>query len=344
MMRVLLVNEYFSDNVGDQAIAKGMSEVFSSKGYLVEREGFSRRQHEEASADVGGVRRGFIKKLSSSVLLKSAYWVLMNLLRVIFVACRFKGVVVIGGGQLILANSSFAIAMFTWVLVLKLLGRRVIILSVGVGEEFGFFEKLLYKFSFSMADDILAREEKGISRLKSEFSVDARFCPDMAYALVGPERSVREHKVCTVCITDYNVHARYASEMCTPVLSREQYWKEWKRCIDKYVSLGYLINFSWTTESDWYETDSFLKNTSLDIEHSLFNAPVTLDDVMGVFSNSDVVIAGRMHGLILAQICGCIVVPWIVSKKIQIFVSEYLPFDAEYWNKKVFSAVDELAF
>lgn len=344
MRHVLLVNEYFSDNVGDQAIARGLSEVFSSKGYSVKCEGFSRYQAGTVNASVDVERRGgfLVRALSSSVVLKSIYWFLKNGPRVFYASYKCKGAAVIGGGQLILANSSFAIAMFTWVLALKIFGKRVVLLSVGVGEGFGCYEKYLYKMSFSMVDDIFIREKVGLARLKDEFFVEAKFCPDMAYALVAPCRPVRESKMCTLCITSYDVHVRYASELDSPILSRAQYWEEWGQCVEAYASQGYAIRFAWTAESDRHETIAFLEASSLGVEFSLFEGALTLCDVMDELSRSDVVVAGRMHALILAKICGCEAIPWVISKKIEIFSAEYLSFDVKCLHEKIDSAVDSL--
>lgn len=344
MRHVLLVNEYFSDNVGDQAIARGLSDVFSSKGYLVKNEGFSRYQAGTVNTSINAGRcEGFlVRALSSSVVLKSIYWFLKNGPRVFYASYKCKDAAVIGGGQLILANSSFAIAMFTWVLALKVFGKRVVLLSVGVGEWFGYYERYLYKMAFSMANDIFVRERAGLARLRKEFNAEAKFCPDMAYALVAPCRPVREYKACTVCMTSYNVHVRYASELDLPILSRAQYWEKWGQCVEAYASQGYSIRFAWTSESDRHETIAFLESSSLDVEFSLFDGVLTLRNVMDDLSKSDVVVAGRMHALILAKICGCEAIPWVISKKIEIFVAEYLSFDAKYFHEKIDSAIDSL--
>lgn len=344
MKHVLLVNEYFSDNVGDQAIARGLSDVFSSKGYLVKNEGFSRCQAgvAKASADIGRQQRFLMGILSSSIVLRSIYWFLRNAPRVFCASYKSKGAAVIGGGQLILANSSFAIAMLTWVLALKIFGKRVVLLSVGVGEGFGCYERSLYKICFAMVDDIFIRERAGLARLKKEFNVDAEFCPDMAYALVAPARSARECKVCTVCVTSYDVHVRYAPELNLPVLSRAEYWEEWGQCVSGYASQGYAIRFAWTAESDRHETIAFLESTVLGVEFSLFDGALTLNNVMDELSRSDIVVAGRMHALILAEICGCEAIPWVVSKKIEMFAAEYLSCDAKYLREEIDSAVNSL--
>ena len=82
----------------------------------------------------------------------------------------------IGGGQLILSNTIFPIAMFTWVLVLRAFGTKVIILGVGSGEKFNLMDKLLYKISFKFCNDY-----ESITQLKKTFKINASFIPDIAF-------------------------------------------------------------------------------------------------------------------------------------------------------------------
>lgn len=337
MKCILLINEYFSDNVGDQAISKGISDIFLSKGYLVKNEGFSHHQNHYINSNYNEVaRRNYLKKwLASNIILKSINWTIKNSKRVIYASYNCEGIALIGGGQLILANSSFAIAMLIWVMVLKIFGKKVIILSVGLGEHIGFYEKILYKISFFMSDAIFIRERKGISRLKNEFNVEAEFCPDMAYALTGLNRPQKGFKRCTVCIINYDVHQRYASEMGSPALSREQYWAEWESKIHNYLDQGYIISFAWTTESDKYETISFLDAVTFHFEYSLFDNLLNINEIMKEFSKSDIVIAGRMHALILAKISGCEAVPWLISKKIVVFSTEYLSVNTSILRQQI---------
>lgn len=341
MKKILLINEYFSDNVGDQAIAKGLSEVFFSNGYDVDCEGFSRARGKAVdSASLGrGGRSSWVKWLSSRVVLKSFYWAFLNLKRVLGAAFRCQGGAVIGGGQLILSGSSFAIAMFIWVAALKIFGNKIFIVAVGVGEEFGWYEKALYKFSFSIVDKVYIRERSGCDRFERLFGVKAGFCPDAAFALLPPMRLRRDNLVCTFCVTSYDVHLRYASDFEADPLGRQHYWEEWSECVTTYVRQGYSVRFAWTTEADRIETLFFLESCFPDAAFPVLCAPLGLTELMDAFSESDVVVAGRMHALILAKVCGCELVPWVLSKKIERFAHEYLILEPALLKQEIESVV-----
>lgn len=342
MKTILLINEYFSDNVGDQAINEGVVKLFSDRGYQIKNSGFSRADNARTVTLNVNAPKKESNRLLASPLLRSFYWLLKNLGRVVKCSYKCDGIASIGGGQLILEKSSFAIAMFTWVFFLKLFRNKVIILSVGVGDSFGFYEHFLYKMSFKLVDDIYIREKTGILKLKQEFNIVAKFSPDAAYALNSPVANINTAKKISVYITSYDVHKRYAKELVLPILTHAEYLLSWKDRIHDYHLKGYNVHFSWTTQSDKNETLNFLASTKLDYDYSLFGGKLQIEDIMTDLNLSDLVIAGRMHALILAQVCNCEIVPWIISKKIEIFAQEYLCKEIQHLREQLNETLNEV--
>lgn len=343
MKTILLVNEFFSDNVGDQAINKGITKLLISKGCQVESAGFSRADKLKAATKINN--NEFISKnipLFKNSLLRSFYWLFKNLSRVVKCSYKCDGIAFIGGGQLILERSSFAISMFTWVFFLKLFRNKVIIFSVGVGEDFCFYERFLYKITFKLADEIFIREKLGIKKLKQKFNIVAKFIPDTAYALTSPVIKVNQSKRLSVFITSYDVHTRYAEELGLPVLTHANYHLSWKDKINYYQLKGYKIHFSWTTQSDKLETINFLTSNNPDYNYSKFEGELSIKEIISDLSLSELVIAGRMHALILAQICNCEIVPWIISKKIEMFAEEYLFEKVSHLREQLNEITDEI--
>mgnify|MGYP000427157524 CR=1 FL=1 len=164
----------------------------------------------------------------------------------------------------------------------------------------------------------------------------------MAYALSGPNRPLRDHKICTICITSFDVHLRYASEMNSQIESREAYWNEWHNVVQDYIKKGFTIHFSWTTKSDQVETMAFLDSNPLMKDYFLFNNSLCLSNLLDNFAGSDVVVAGRMHGLILAIICGCEVKPWMISKKIENFSNDYLSLHSKTLYGEIEVVIDSI--
>ena len=49
-----------------------------------------------------------------------------------------------------------------------------------------------------------------------------------------------------------------------------------------------------------------------------------MEELSNLFSDSEVIITGRMHAMIIAMLCGCKIIPIRVSEKINTFEKEYL--------------------
>lgn len=325
--KVLIINECFSDNVGDQAIAEGLNCVFSECGYDISNVGFSaaRLAGESVHADISKYGVGFKRFLSKSIALRSLRWLFLNVRRVIRVSAEKREFVVIGGGQLIMEKSNFAIAMFAWVFFLKIFRHKIYLVSVGVGEGFNILEKVLYFLSFKMVDRVYLREISGIQRLRVLFNTNAYYSPDAAYALPVAQVDLNDRLRVAICITSYDIYQRHAIEFGSSVLSRAKYWEEWMRLIECYASDNKELRFLWTTESDKKETADFLNNVTLTCPYTVFEENLSLASVLDELLLVEKVISGRMHGLILGHICGAKPVPWMISKKIEHFADEYLP-------------------
>jgi polysaccharide pyruvyl transferase WcaK-like protein len=132
MKRVLVINEYYSDNIGDQAINIGLKNVLDLSGFSVDNQGFSQSSEDYSSLDYKNSARlkKFKEKTSNYIILKSIFWILKNAKRILISAYKCEGFAIIGGGQLVLNKSSFAVAMFAWVTSLKLFNKKVFLVSI----------------------------------------------------------------------------------------------------------------------------------------------------------------------------------------------------------------------
>lgn len=330
---ILLINEAYSDNIGDHAINDGIVKVLKDIGVHVNFSGFSGSSKVAGSGVNLSLSSNYLNLLKKSIVIKSFYWIVKNIRR-LFVACtKCDGIAIIGGGQLLMEKSSFSIALFSWVVMLRLFGNKVFLLSVGVGENFNFYEKTLFKISFSLCEDIFVREEKGKSLLCNLFSVNAKVSPDAAYALFESSINVNEQRDKIFCafITDFNVYKRYEKEMSSDDISINEYYNKMYCLIDEYRALGYEIVYSWTTVSDKLETLKYQKYYGETIDDNVCNIDATcVDDLLVLFSRVSTIFSGRMHALILGHISNCKLEPFVLSKKIQMFVDEYMPKDPAY--------------
>jgi polysaccharide pyruvyl transferase WcaK-like protein len=120
--KALLINEGFSDNIGDQAISNGVKLLLESKNFSVKTAGFSTNNQCLFNLKKSSNNK-LVTMLRAKIFLKSIYWLFKNIIRILKCSSQKYNVAVIGGGQLIMEKSNFAIAMFTWVVVLKFFNK-----------------------------------------------------------------------------------------------------------------------------------------------------------------------------------------------------------------------------
>lgn len=322
-MRALILNECFSDNIGDQAISFAMRQALEDRGVVVNVRDFScRKKYVEGNVTSYSSRLGaFLPSF-----LKRVLFVFRNLLFVLRESMQTYDVAIIGGGQLVLGGSNFPWATFLWVLPLKIRRVKVFLVSVGVGENFSLVDKFLYRCAFFLVDGFYLRDRSSISGLKREFGISAGYCPDIAYYLDAPIRLAEKSAPpkALVCITDYSVYQRYIEEMGGQLLEFDDYVERWAGLIRHKVAQGMEVVLAATTYADLeisigcakkFVSCSFVKCLNYLPDHNEF---------MNVAAQCEVVLAGRMHALILGHIAHAKVEPFYISKKIEGYAQEYL--------------------
>jgi len=318
--KALLINEGFSDNIGDQAISNGVKLLLESKNFSVKTAGFSTNNQCHFNLKKSSNNK-LVTMLRTKILLKSIYWLFKNIIRILKCSSQKYNVAVIGGGQLIMKESNFAIAMFTWVVTLKIFNKKVCLFSVGVGENFNPFEKFLFLIAIKLADEILVREKSSVPRVLQQFGVHATYVPDAAYAL-SKGYTVKKD-VILILITDYQVYVRGALELSGFIMTRSKYWDYWIDMIKREAQQD-QIHFFWNTKEDEIETMKFLKYAKNEFSFIIYSNELSLEGVVGIFNRSKKVLSGRMHGLILGHIFGAECIPYYISNKVKRYVDEYL--------------------
>ena len=339
MARVLIINECYSDNIGDQAIAGGVSWLFDQHGHEVLKKDFSFRS--EVAAGNLSSPSWFKSKIPK--IIKFIFFFLKNLKRAVSVSSGLHEFAVIGGGQLILGQSNFPWAMFVWVNALKLYDKKVYLVGVGAGTKLSFLERVLYKQSLSRVDGIFVRDTASMSFLQRELKVKSTVCPDVAYALRSDFMggAVRQ-RVCVVCITDYSVYLRYSKEMSRRFKTKEAYLDEWAEIVRFYEAAGYKVVLSGTTAVDLYYAQQLSGIVGCEVLFCENDRVPSYYEFMALCSSSELVVAGRMHALILAHISGAKPCPYYISKKIETFSSEYLSKDLDQINSEIEVSLKEL--
>jgi polysaccharide pyruvyl transferase WcaK-like protein len=335
MKYILNINEGASDNLGDQAISESLTSILLDN--KLESDTYNFTQVEIVNKiDIKKVpsnekvQKTFLRMfLSKFKLMQQLRWFQLNLKKIITVSRNHYNIAFIGGGQLVLSNTIFPIAMFTWVLILRAFGTKVIILGVGSGKKFNFADKLLYKISFMLCNDIFLRDQESIIQLKKTFGIKADFIPDIAfyYEKIKKKHNNLLQKKLVLGIIEYPIFVKYSSEVGNVVTTEEEYIKLWTADVLSLNQNFSEIILASTTSEDLIcskKLYNHLKKLKLSSKINFISNVLSLEEYTNLLRNSDVVMSARMHSLILAQLLGCDIVPWNVSKKIESYKKEYL--------------------
>lgn len=333
MQKALVICECFSDNIGDQAIAYSMRKKLEEFYPQVDLVDFSFRESvrpnlpgESARPSRKYLMPEVLKKTSLFLFLKRLHFFLRHLHQA-FKVCRGSyEIAVIGGGQLVMGNQTFPVSMLLWTYLLKLANTRVKLVSVGVASSFSAVDSFLFRLALAPTEFIYARDSKSLSILKSITGRPCRYIPDIAYALeleVNPSFS-KERDLYILSPVEYSVYKRYIVESNLPHWTEVEYVEQWVSILEQ--AQGQLV-IAPTTQKDYMFSEKVLdryraKNRSGD---SKAVELVSLDgwqDFVLLAKRASVVCSGRMHALILGQVSGADVEPFLLSEKLISFSIE----------------------
>ncbi len=302
---VLVLNEGFSDNLGDQAINESIHHLLKVNGLNdVKFHDFTKKLSEPSK--ISTMEQAFLEDTSilvklSRLLPVKLRWLIINLKRVIKVSNHKYDQVIIGGGQLVLSNGTFPMAMFCWVFFLKLFGNKSItICGVGLGTKFSFIDRLLFKYSLMSLSKIYIRDEKSQLILKNLFKVKSEFIYDVAFIHNKSDHQV-EHTYeyeSLLGVISYSVYEKYAQG---GVISKDEFFETWITLLSEYQIPLQTTKLFYTTKEDREASLEFKNYVQREYQ---INLPLietnTLDMLIENISCSKVIISARMHALILA--------------------------------------------
>jgi len=329
-MKILIINEGLSDNLGDQAINDSLF-------YLARLNGVDDITHADFTKNISipneisihNVKRGkliFIKKLLPVKL----YWFLKNFSRINQISKGKYDKVIIGGGQLLLSNNYFSVALFTWITFLKFYhNHKIIIFSVGSGSKFRLADKILFKYALKKADSVFVRDFKSQVFSKTFFNIKSNFVYDVAF-MHNKFLKIEKRKTDQILlgVVSYDIYVRYNSIF----KSKDQYYKSWIKLLDKNKIDIKNVKLFYTTQYD--------RETSLDFKDYLFkylNIELSIVETKDKYTlireinKSQKIISARMHALILALTYKTEIIPYNISDKIS-SLSEMVKYNFDLEN------------
>lgn len=336
LKKVLIINEGFSSNLGDQAINQSATALMQQLGFethflffsnpsiaALPHYAYQNKNGASGSSAIFQIIPSGIKQW----IIAAKYYLQMH--KKISNALREKNYdyLLIGGGQLINSSnktlvSFFAIAMYCWVKGFKKnCNGKVVLAAVGASGNYGRMEKYLYKKALQQADKIWVRDAFSATVLQQEFQQSCNEVPDIAFYTQQVPAGSNGRDTALLGIYGY---AEIKEAFGNKYPTTESYYSEWQQKLVQYQAQGYLVKLFYTTQHDAAETRSFqqyLQQQGITVDIEPTNS---LEALMAALSNAAIVYSARMHALILALQCGCRVELYPISQKLLSFGEKYL--------------------
>lgn len=348
-MKILLINQGYSDNLGDKAIKYMLMVMLKKLDHQVEFCGFTQfvEQSLEFSnkKDVSGNKILLKLKKSLPVSLKWKVRKERDIKKILSKMDNNFDFIIIGGGQLVKSNCYFPYAMQFWTDYASKINSKIVLFGIGCDQNLSTHEKKTYIKAFKKCENITVRDKASQNFLKKEFEIECSYVPDVAFSLynyvVQNKNSKKKDVVVMIySYTTYKSHFRHK-------INIKEYYDRWIEIINQHVDRDTFIKLAYSTYEDKIETYNFINYLKMHIDNKvkILNSD-TLTSLLNILGESEKVITGRMHPMIFGVLANCKVIPFSISDKIDTFKQEWLLNENEinfnHINKTIFKKLNEV--
>lgn len=327
MKKILLINEGGADNLGDEIIRLVLEKLLKGTDCDVDwvrfsGQGKARRAPVIPSKPLSAsLWRKFVSKTSPVEL----RWLVRNW-RIFtrYLRANEYDLILIGGGQLIQSNGAFGLAMFIWVSLFKKLHKKKIILIGVAAERYTSFDKYLYNKSLNLVDAVYVRDRGSMAVLKSVFGISTKLIPDVAFYISKIYKyPIHKEKRVLFCPANYEFYKR---DNLSTGLNENEYLKYWEDRVLEYFKKDYQVKLLCMSRNFDLPITEKLKRILFDghgVDIEILDI-FTLEELTREIAESEAVVAGRMHALVIGYCYGCKMIPFRTSEKIKAFEEEYI--------------------
>ncbi|HEL1949137.1 TPA: polysaccharide pyruvyl transferase family protein [Streptococcus suis] len=326
MKRILLINQFNSDNLGDKLLSNMISEYLEKKNFTVDKVGYALEKEQQIvynDTQKLSSYRAFKNRVPNFIKFHLQFK--RNLKRMVsrIDLTNYSGII-IGGGQLIKHKTVFSYCFRFWSGIAQ--KNNIPLFIYGVGVDSGLSEKEIKRYSkgIDYASFINCRDLESKELFRELFHVDAVITPDVAFGL--SVNRIEKEKL--MIVMPYNFEtAKYSFDY---EMTEEDYYADLFAKVKEYSLKNYKIVLSSTTTSDARTSLSFkVYLEKRGIEAVIYEAKA-IDDLIQLFSRSEIILTGRMHAMIMGLCTDNKIIPILVSDKIRVFEQEYLNGDYDY--------------
>ncbi|ANB98328.1 MULTISPECIES: polysaccharide pyruvyl transferase family protein [Vibrio] len=307
-MKIVIVNESLSENLGDQLISYCSVKLLESLDDSIDVNCYDLTRITKGNVGKHSFKR--IKSRKSKIKDFILRWAPKSLIWLITRLHKFKGVVIrdadfifIGGGQIILGGNSFPISVLCWSVYSKVFfKKKVVIFNAGCSNHFTWYDKFLFKTSFKFVDNIFLRDERSCLNFKSVFgdSKDPVKTIDPVFFISDfiAKDNLKEKKAVFFPASYEHVYKRYNSKM-----SKNEYIKFWaQKIIENKNYFDDLIISSSDNSQDLNICHEIYNEICLEKKGKNIRLVMLGDkfEMSSLISSCDYIYSARMHPLIVA--------------------------------------------
>ncbi|MBT1169961.1 polysaccharide pyruvyl transferase family protein [Bifidobacterium sp. SO4] len=354
-MRILLVNQGHTDNLGDRAIAQVMTAVTKKATgadivvmpFIPDEQPTSladmRTEVQPVSStpdELPWLRRTvwrtkrFIRDMKSAPV-QERY---ARLIRASLDEAGHFDAAIIGGGELIKGNGHpFFHSLQAWIDALAERSCPVAVMGVSSDARFTGKEAAALREAFAKCATVLVRDEQTLAVMHDILCVDAVYAPDVVFAyrylqscLPLEQRHSEDDAVRRMrgaCVYAYQELSAEKKRQYT----RDEYYEMWYRLIQKQISddgedsAGDAnLKLLYTTYTDYCESARFREWLSTKKSMQAILAEIdSIDDYVDELADCQNLVSGRMHAMILALQYGVEVDAVPIKTKLAVFKEEW---------------------
>lgn len=328
-MRILLVNQGHTQNIGDVAINEAIASIVSeSFGIQTRSVPFSIGLDVSERSLFGRI----LTKLSNhSSLIHEA--LVCRAIKSILNSEKYDAAI-IGGGELLHGfHRPFASAFYLWTKELCRRGIPVCALGISGDMPKSTWMKRRYKAALQCCLSVGVRDLQTLQYVQQEYDIESSYhAPDVvfSYGLSHelPRRKCPARDInSTIMFIPADLQKNYLQYL--GIGTHEQYLSRLANALFHEVEVrsAKKVLFASTDPMDYAIIDILFPRCSSQLEEQSVEAEILpygdLATILSELSSTDVVLSCRMHACILGLVCGCkfTVIPF--KEKLQVFATEY---------------------
>ena len=338
-LRILLINQSHTDNIGDHAIGDVMRRFFTAHGCITADVPYEDHVEDRATPRFAARfdPRGNAPRAAARVTPLMDRWNRRRIIRLVddaeaSQAARFDAAV-IGGGELLGRHYGFNSAFVSWVSVLR--ERGIPVFVTGVSGDARLPSPWLDRYAKALhgCEYVGVRDGATHDLVVRRYGVPARLTPDVAFTYralhdgvpaagrnpIAADRNrvlcvpgpFNDHALQSLHLEDRNAYCAYLADRAV------RHAQDGGAHVDEFVVAA-------TAGEDVPLLDDVAAAIGRRTRARVFTTvPADVDAYTALLPSTSAVVAGRMHAMILALQYGCTIDPIPCKDKLRTFATEY---------------------